>query len=458
MLLGTQRVNGRGHLEIGGCDTVELAKQFGTPLYVMDEATVRDNCRRYQKAFAARYPGEVETSYAGKAFLLQAMARLVDEEGLSLDVASAGELYTALSAGFPAERILLHGNYKSDDELRLGLESGVGRVVVDNLFELRRLNALAGETGRVQPILLRVAPGIDPHTHRRIRTGQEDSKFGLNVNDGQAMEAVVEALELPNVRLLGVHCHIGSQLQDTKSHEDAIEIMAGLLADIRARTGQTMEELDIGGGLGVRYLPEHTPPTFDAFADTLCGALVTALKRRDLPFPRLLQEPGRSLVAEAGTTLYNVGPTKRVETPDAPGGVRYFVSVDGGMSDNPRPQLYDAVYSCLLANRAGQPRDRVVTIAGKHCETDILIWNTNLGDTDQGDILAVQTTGAYNFAMASNYNRFVRPTVVFVQNGQADVVYERETLDDLVRRDRVPARLSGSTQLTPHATATAANT
>jgi diaminopimelate decarboxylase len=441
MLLGTQRINGRGHLEIGGCDTVELAHQFGTPLYVMDEACVRDNCRRYQAAFASRYPGESHVSYAGKAFLVQAMARLIEEEGLSLDVASGGELYTALSAGFPASRILLHGNNKSDDELRMGLEAGVGRNVVDNLFELRQLDRLAGEMGRVQPILLRVAPGIDPHTHRRIRTGQEDSKFGLNVNDGQAMEAVVEALALPNVRLLGVHCHIGSQLLDTKSHEDAVEIMVAFLADIRARTGTAMEELDIGGGLGVRYLEDHRPPTFDDFADTVCGALVPALKRHDLAPPRLLQEPGRALVAEAGTTLYTLGHTKRVETPDAPDGIRYFVAVDGGMSDNPRPQLYDAVYRCIVANRAGQPRDQVMTVVGKHCETDVLIWNTPLGDTDIGDILAVQTTGAYNFSMASNYNRFRRPTIVFVQNGQADVVYERETLDDLVRQDRLPARM-----------------
>ncbi|GAB4462049.1 MAG: diaminopimelate decarboxylase [Armatimonadaceae bacterium] len=440
MLLGTQRVNHRGHLEIGGCDTVDLAQRFGTPLYVVDEAFIRDNCRRYREAFEKRYPGESEISYAGKAFLVQAMARLMDQEGLALDVASGGELYTAITANYPMDRILFHGNNKSDEEIRMGLRAGVGRFVVDNFFELRRLNTMAIELDRVQPILLRVTPGIDPHTHRRIRTGQEDSKFGINISDGSALEAVREAIELPNIKLLGIHCHIGSQLLDADSHREAIEVMVDFLATIRDQAKFEAEELDIGGGLGVRYLPEQTPPTYEEFADLVCGTLLEQLEKHRLALPRLLQEPGRSLVAEAGTTLYTIGPIKRVNIVEDPG-YRYYVSVDGGMSDNPRPQLYDSVYSAMVANRAGQPRDRVVTIAGKHCETDILIWNVNIGDTDIGDILAVQTTGAYNHAMASNYNRLTRPTVVFVQNGEADVVYQRETYDDLMRQDRIPARL-----------------
>lgn len=441
MLLGTQRVNDRGHLEIGGCDTVELARTFGTPLYVVDEAFLRDNCRRYKAAFADKYPGESVVTYAGKAFLVQAMARLIEEEGLLLDVASGGELYTALTADFPAEKILFHGNYKSDAEIRMGLKAGVGRFVVDNFHELRRLNAFAGEIGRVQPILLRVTPGIDPHTHRRIRTGQEDTKFGINISEGAAMEAVKEALSLPNIELLGVHCHVGSQLLDAHAHEAAIAVMVPFLAAIRDETGKPVSELNLGGGLGVRYLPEHKPPTYEEFAATLCHDLERQFKRHHLAPPRLLQEPGRSLVAETGTTLYTVGPTKRVSLPEAPG-ERFYVSVDGGMSDNPRPQLYDSVYSALVANRAGEPKDRVVTIAGKHCETDLLIHDIALGDTDEGDILAVQTTGAYNHAMASNYNRFTRPAVVFVRNGEADLVYERETLDDVIRQDRLPARFA----------------
>lgn len=441
MLLGTQRVNDRGHLEIGGCDSVELAQEFGTPLYVMDESALRTNCRRYKAAFDARNKGENLVTYAGKAFLVQAMARLIDEEGLSLDVASGGEMYTALSAGFPAERLLFHGNNKSDREIVMGLEAGVGRWVIDNPFELRRVNALAGERNRVQPVLIRVTPGIDPHTHRRIRTGQEDTKFGINIAGGAALEAVQEAMDLPNIKLLGIHCHIGSQLLDAHAHEEAIDVMVGFLATIRQATGQAMDELNIGGGLGVRYLETQTPPTYEEFADTVCSSLHKAFATHDYPAPRLLQEPGRAIVAECGTTLYTIGAIKQVNLPEAPG-VRYYVSVDGGMSDNPRPQLYDAVYSAMVANRAGQAKDRTVTIAGKHCETDILIWDLPLGDTDQGDLLAVQTTGAYNHAMASNYNRFMRPPVVFVQNGQADVVYERETLDDVIRQDRIPARLA----------------
>lgn len=441
MLLGTQRVNDRGHLEIGGCDTSELAQEFGTPLYVMDETALRDNCKRYKAAFDARYKGENLVTYAGKAFLVQAVARLIDEEGLSLDVASGGEMHTALSAGFPAERLLFHGNNKADWEITMGLDAGVGRWVIDNPFELRRVNALAAERNRVQPVLIRVTPGIDPHTHRRIRTGQEDTKFGINISNGAALEAIQEALTLPNIKLLGIHCHIGSQLLDAHSHEEAIDIMVGFLATIKQATGKTMDELNIGGGLGVRYLESQNPPSYEDFAETICSALETAFKQYNVAPPRLLQEPGRSLVAECGTTLYTIGAIKQVNLPEAPG-VRYYVSVDGGMSDNPRPQLYDAVYSAMVANRAGQPKDRTVTIAGKHCETDILIWDLPLGDTDQGDILAVQTTGAYNHAMASNYNRFMRPSVVFVQNGQADVVYERETLDDVIKQDRIPARLA----------------
>ncbi|MDX1934254.1 MAG: diaminopimelate decarboxylase [Capsulimonadales bacterium] len=439
MLLGTQRINDRGHLEIGGCDTVELARTFGTPLYVMDEAFLRDNCQRYQAAFARRYPGESVVTYAGKAFLVQAMALLVAQEGLQLDVASGGELHTALTAGFPAEQILFHGNNKSDDEIRQGVAAGVGRFVVDNPWELRRLATIAGEYGRVQPILLRVTPGIDPHTHRRIRTGQEDTKFGINISDGAALAAVREALELSPIRLLGIHCHVGSQLLDAQSHEDAIDVMVNFLATIRETTGHTMEELNIGGGLGVRYLEKHQPPTYDEFAERICASLETALEKYQVSPPRLLQEPGRALVAETGATLYTIGATKRVGIPEEPG-YRFYVSVDGGMSDNPRPQLYDSVYDALVANRAAQPKERVVTIAGKHCETDILIWNLPLGDTETGDILAVQTTGAYNHAMASNYNRLPRPTVVFVRDGQAEVVYERETLDDLLRQDRIPDR------------------
>jgi diaminopimelate decarboxylase len=441
MLLGTQRVNAHGHLEIGGCDAVSLAQEFGTPLYVMDEWQIRDNCRHYRAAFETRYPKN-EISFASKAFLNQAICKVVAQEGLGIDVASAGELYTAVKAGFPMARVLLHGNNKSLAELQMALDYGVGRVVVDNFQELRQLADLAKQQDKTQRILLRVTPGIDPHTHRRIRTGQEDTKFGLSIASGAALDAVTEALSYaPNIQITGIHCHIGSQLLDTHTHEQAIQIMVGFLRRIVDATGWTPEDLDIGGGLGIRYVESQQPPTYDEFAETLVSALTAALTKHGVSTPTLWQEPGRTLVGEAGTTLYTVGVVKRVPIPEAPG-TRTYVAIDGGMSDNPRPQLYDAVYEALVANKMGEPKTQHVAIAGKHCETDILIQSAHIGDVDPGDILAVQSTGAYNAAMASNYNRFTKPACVFVQDGQADLVSRRETLDDVVRLDIVPERLA----------------
>lgn len=437
MLLGTQKINAQGHLEIGGCDTLALAAEFGTPLYVMDEALVRENCRHFTQVFTDRYPGEVEVSFAGKAFLTMAMVRLVQQEGLALDVASGGELYTALKAGFPAEKILYHGNFKSDQELEMGVAAGVGRFVVDNPYELKRLSELAAAQDKTQAILLRVTPGIDPHTHAKISTGQEDSKFGISVASGLALATVQEALALPGIDFKGIHCHIGSQLLDSHTHEDAAEIMVGFVAAIREATGFVCTDLDIGGGLGVRYLPSHNPPSYEEFADSVVSAVVGALEKHALPFPRLMLEPGRALVAEAGTTLYTVGPIKKIELAER---TKTFVSVDGGLSDNPRPVMYDARYSVLVAGRAGQATDTTVTVSGKHCETDLLFPELALGEVHSGDILAVQTTGAYNHGMASNYNRFRRPAVVFVHDGQADVVWERESYDDLLRQERLPQR------------------
>jgi diaminopimelate decarboxylase len=442
MLLGTQRVNTRGHLEIGGCDAVELAQQFGTPLYVMDEQAIRENCRRYRAAFDARYPKN-DISFASKSYLNLAICKVMQQEGIGLDVASAGELYTAIKAVFPMEHVLMHGNNKSEAELQMALDHGVGRVVVDNFWELRTLAAMAREQGRTQKIFLRVTPGIDPHTHRRIRTGQEDTKFGLSIATGAALDAVTEALsDAPNVQITGLHCHIGSQLLDSHTHEQAIDIMVQFLRRVADATGWMPEDLDIGGGLGVRYLESQQPPTYEQFAASVIDALKTALAKYHIPEPTLWQEPGRSLVGEAGTTLYTVGVIKQVAIPEAPG-TKTYVAIDGGLSDNPRPQLYDAVYEALVANKMGEPKDRTVTVAGKHCETDILIPTLQIGDVRTGDILAVQSTGAYNAAMASNYNRFTKPACVFVQDGQADLVSRRETLDDVIRLDAIPERLAG---------------
>ena len=370
------------------------------------------------------------------------MARLILQEGLSLDVASAGELHTALQAGFPPERLLLHGNNKSQEELTMALEAKVGRIIIDNFFELRALTTLAQERRVSCPVLVRVAPGVDPHTHRLIRTGQEDTKFGFNIKSGDALAAIQEVLEAaPALTPRGIHCHVGSQLLDAETHVQAIDVMVRFLREIADATGWMPEELDIGGGLGVRYTEGQQPPSFDAYAERLVDALNAAFTKYGVPPPALLQEPGRSLVGEAGTTLYAVGAIKTVPIPESPG-QRIYVAIDGGMSDNPRPQLYESVYECLVANKAGEARDKIVTIAGKHCETDILIWDAKIGRVEQGDLLAVQSTGAYNYAMASNYNRFPRPACVFVRDGEAHLVSARETLDDLVRLDRLPEHLA----------------
>jgi diaminopimelate decarboxylase len=440
MLLGTQRINKRGVLEIGGCDTVELAHKFGTPLYVMDEDLIRQNCRRYVSAFRALYP-DTDIAFAGKSFMTTAMCRIVAQEGMFLDTASAGELHTALTAGFPMERVLLHGSNKSVEELQLAVKLGVGRIVIDNLLEIERLNDIAEKSGKRVGAMLRLTPGIDPHTHKLIRTGQADTKFGFNIKDGQAAAALEMTLESRNIELKGFHCHIGSQLLDSSTHEQAVKIMVGFIANA-AGVGYKAEELNIGGGLGIRYLPEHNPPSIEEFAERIVSTLNAEIKKYNLHKPRLMLEPGRSIVGEAGTTLYTIGAIKTVPIKEHPGR-RIYVSVDGGMSDNPRPALYDAKYSAIIANKAAMKGDTVVTIAGKHCETDNLIYDILLPSPQTGDILAVQSTGAYNYSMASNYNRFPRPAVVLVSSGKAEVIVKRETLDDLVKQDIIPKKLSG---------------
>ncbi len=434
MLLGTQRVNARGHLEIGGVDLTRLAREFGTPLYVLDETAFRNRCRQYLAAFRARYP-RVEVSYAGKAFLCTGFCRIVEQEGLSLDVASGGELYTALRAGFPPDRISLHGNNKSAEELRMALDAGVGRIVIDNFYEIDLLTELTADRRRPQPVLVRVAPGIDPHTHQRISTGQVDTKFGFDLGSSAAMTAIRRVLEIPGLELRGLHCHVGSQLLDTACHEASVAIMVELLARVKREFGIELPELNIGGGLGVRYLSDQQPPSLDRFAERIVGVLREKLDAAGLAYPALLQEPGRCLVAEAGVTLYTIGAIKEIP------GVRTYVSVDGGMSDNPRPALYDARYEAIVANKANLPHDRIYTVAGRHCETDILIRDIPLAPVAPGDLLAVQTTGAYNHSMASNYNRFPRPAVVLVRDGRADLLVRRETYEDLVRCDLIPERL-----------------
>ncbi len=434
MLSGTQRINDAGHLEIGQCDVVDLVAEFGTPLYVVDEAHLREQCRQYRESFARKLP-QVNICFAGKALLTTAMCRIIDQEGLHLDVASGGELYTAQQAGFPPERMLLHGNFKLDDELEMAADMGLSRIVVDSLSELRRIAEMARCRGENADIHLRVVPGIKPQTHSYVQTGQIDTKFGLHISTGAAAEGIRQAQESADVNLHGVHCHIGSQMFELDSFARAAHIMVGFMAQMREQLGLTLKELNLGGGLGIAYTAEDAPPTIAELADIIAEALEQALAEYDYPMPVLILEPGRSLVGTAGTTLYTVGPVKEIP------GVRTYVAVDGGLSDNPRPALYEAQYTALVANRANEPRTMPVRLAGRHCETDTLIEEVALAPVQEGDIIAVFSTGAYNYSMASNYNRFPRPAMVLVQEGQADVIVHREGLDDLLRQDVIPQRL-----------------
>lgn len=423
-------LNPLGHLTIGGRDTVELAQIYGTPLYVMDENEIRRACEGYRES-VRRYFGEAGlVTYASKAFCCKAMCRIVEEEGLGLDVVSIGELYTAKSAGFPAEKIYFHGNNKTMEELLFAMEYGVGQIVVDNLSELDLLNTLAVTQGRRMGILLRVKPGIDAHTHDFVRTGQIDSKFGFALETGEAMEAVEKAASMEGICLKGIHCHIGSQIFDIEPFELAAEVMTGFLADIRDCIGRELEVLDLGGGFGIKYVPSQDPETCDGYMKRVSEAIKGTCGKRGLKMPFVLFEPGRSIVGPAGITLYTVGSVKQIPN------VRTYVSVDGGMVDNPRYILYQSEYEAMVANRAAQPKTSTVTLAGKCCESgDLIGEHMPLQDVCGGDIVAVLATGAYNYSMASNYNRIPRPPVVMVRDGQARVVVRRETPEDMTRND-----------------------
>ncbi len=426
LLPGAATVAADGRVAIAGVDLVELADRFGTPLYVYDEAELRARCRDYAAAFGAG------AAYASKAFLCVAMARLVAEEGLGLDVATGGELFVALHAGFPPDRIVFHGNNKSDAELRRALEAGVGRIVVDSFAELDRIARLAPALGVMPALHVRVTPGVEAHTHEFIETGTEDSKFGFGLDNGAALAAVARIVADDHLRFAGIHCHIGSQVTRSDSFARAVEKMVGLVTSIEAETGATVDELNLGGGLGVRYLADDEAPTIAGYSATVRDACDKALADAGVRSrPRLMTEPGRSIVAPAGLTLYRVGTIKEIP------GVRTYVAVDGGMSDNLRPVTYGARYEAFLPARATAPRPFTVTVAGKHCEQgDLLVRDAQLpADVAIDDILAVPVTGGYGQAMASNYNKVLRPAVVFVRDGEARVVVRRETDADLVRLD-----------------------
>lgn len=426
------RVNYRGHLEISGCDTVELAKRFKTPLYVMDENRIRQNCRDYTAGLAEVYP-KARVCYAGKAFLCKALCRLVEQEGLGLDVVSGGELFTALAAEFPPEKIFFHGNNKSPEELRYALENRVGCLVVDGFYEIELLEKLAVATGTRPRVLLRVTPGVEAHTHIYTRTGQVDSKFGLGISDGQALQGTKRILASPHMELEGFHAHIGSQIFDLTSYELTAAIFADFLRQVRRETGFAARVLNMGGGLGIRYSAKDNPLPVRNAVRRIGRAAREALSSLDYPLPELILEPGRSIVGDAGITLYTIGNIKTIP------GVRKYVMVDGGMADNPRVALYQAKYEAVIANKAGEPATETVTVAGKCCESgDILIWDIPLAAPEPEDILAVFSTGAYTYSMASNYNRLPRPAVVLVAGGRAEVIVARETYEQLLANDLLP--------------------
>ncbi|GMV36530.1 MAG: diaminopimelate decarboxylase [Fimbriimonadales bacterium] len=438
ILHGTQEIDQHGVLTIGGCLATDLAERFGTPLYVLDEACFRANCRRYLAASRAAYENS-DVAFASKALMTSAVVRICDEEDLWLDVASPGEMLTAQRAAFPMSRTIYHGSNKSLAEIRAAVAANVGLIVVDWLGELEQIEQAGAEAGRKVPILLRLAPGVDPDTHHAIRTGQPDTKFGLSIRGEAADAGVAAALALPHVQLLGYHSHVGSQLLDMEAHHEAVVEMVQFAARMAARHGYSPAILNIGGGLGIRYTEQDEPPSFEEFHDQLVRTLTEQLRLTGLEPPKLMQEPGRSLVAEAGTTLYTVGAIKHLDLPT--GQQRIYVSVDGGLSDNPRPQMYGAVYECALANRMNDPADTECRIAGAHCETDTLIASAELPMPRTGDLLAVPCTGAYCYSMASNYNRFQRPAMVLAHDGQAEIIVERETPEDVLRMDRIPERL-----------------
>ncbi|MBO5402938.1 MAG: diaminopimelate decarboxylase [Clostridia bacterium] len=423
-------VNEQGRLCIGSHDTVELAKEFGTPLYVLDEDKVRQNCRGYKNAIDEYYGGKGLALYASKALCTMYTARVAAEEGLGADVVSGGEIYTLKKAGFPMEKVFFHGNNKTDDEIELAMDCGVGHIVVDNIYELDRVNQAAAKRNAVQPILFRIKPGIDAHTHDFVRTGQIDSKFGVALENGEAYEIHKYASTLKNVSVDGVHCHIGSQIFDVTPFCEAAKVMMNFVADLRDTLGLDPKILNLGGGFGIKYVEGDDPLAPVDYVKAAIETVKEVAEQRKMTLPFLVFEPGRSIVAEAGITLYTVGCVKDIVN------VRTYVSVDGGMSDNPRYIMYGSKYSAVLANKANEENVKKVTIAGKCCESgDIIQENVPLPEVNVGDTLAVLATGAYNYSMASNYNRIPRPAMVAVKGSEKKVIVRRETYEDIIKND-----------------------
>lgn len=418
-----------GNIKIGGCDLVDLAKKYGTPLYVIDEATLRGICRDYKSAF--KDYKNIKMMYASKALCTSAIAKILDSEGFGFDTVSAGEIYTVKNAGVDMSKVLFNGNNKSESELELALDYKVGRFSVDNFCEAELLNKVAAQKEVVADVLLRITPGIECHTHDYIQTGQIDSKFGFDLSQ---VDEIVELIQnqYKNLRLKGLHAHIGSQIFELKSYYDEVEILVKEIARINKKFGLNLSEMNIGGGLGVKYTSKDVPPSIEELAD----AVTESMKKYSVEIPTIYIEPGRSIISTSGVTLYTVGSSKQV-----PNG-RKYVAVDGGMADNPRPSMYQAEYVAEVANKIHTEDKEIVTIAGRYCESgDILINEIELPKLDAGDILCVYNTGAYNYSMASNYNRVEKPAMVLVNNSHSDIIVYRERLEDLVSHDNIPDRL-----------------
>jgi len=427
----TAQTNAQACLEIGGCDVTELVREFGSPLYILDEETLQVACRQYQNAFQRYYPGDFQVLYASKAWSCLAVCAIVKQEGCGIDVVSGGELYTALQANVSPAKIYFHGNNKSPQELQFAIATGC-TIVADNWLELQTIVKL-GQTQPRPRVMLRLTPGIECHTHEYIRTGHLDSKFGFDPS--QLDQLFNFACQHPSIHWVGIHAHIGSQIFELQPHQDLSTVMTQWLAQA-SKLGLPFNELNIGGGLGIRYVESDNPPSIETWVMVISESIVRACQAQAIPLPKLLCEPGRSLIGSACVTAYTLGSQKVIPQ------LRTYLAVDGGMSDNPRPITYQSTYRAVVANRMSAPASELVTIAGKHCESgDILLKDILLPQTQPGDILAVMGTGAYNYSMASNYNRLPRPAAVLVGSGEANVILERETYQDLIRQDRLPSRL-----------------
>lgn len=429
----TTKINDAGNLEIGGCDLVKLAEKYGTPLYVLDEATIRKICRDYKDAFKG-YP-KVNMMYASKALCSSATSALIASEGFGFDVVSSGEIFTVYKSGANMSKVLFNGNNKSYDELSLAIKLGVGRISVDNFFELSLLNEIAKSHKKIVNILLRITPGIECHTHEYIQTGHLDSKFGFDLTQiDDAVELIVN--DYTNLKLHGLHAHIGSQIFEKSIYGDEIEILVKEIARLDEKFGLKLDEINIGGGLGVKYVEADYPPSTYEVAEIVIKRLYECIEKYKIDAPALFIEPGRSIISTSGVTLYTLGSSKQV-----PKGKTYF-AVDGGMADNARPSMYQAEYDAQIANKPDYELAQTVTVAGRFCESgDILIKNIKLPEIEEGDILCVYNTGAYNYSMASNYNRVQKPAMVLVNNSQSDIIIKRESLEDLIAHDIIPDRL-----------------